>query len=68
MRIALERAARRGQIDAPDALPDRLVTLPVVLVVHDLFMAHRTPTDADLEEIVDQLFLPLVTHQRGQLP
>ncbi|WP_257981066.1 TetR/AcrR family transcriptional regulator [Streptomyces sp. CB02959] len=68
MRTALERAARRGEIDAPDALPDRLVTLPVVLVVHELFMARRTPTDADLEEIVDQLFLPLVAHQLGQHP
>lgn len=66
MRTVLDRAARRGEIDAAEPLPDRLVTLPVVLVLHDLFMARRTPTDADLEEIVDRLFLPLVTHGRGQ--
>ncbi|GAA4235699.1 AcrR family transcriptional regulator [Streptosporangium album] len=66
MRTVLERAARRGEVDAADPLPDRLVTLPVVLVVHDLFTARRIPTDADLEEIVDRLFLPLVMHRRGQ--
>ncbi len=65
MRTVLERAARRGEIDAVDTLPDRLVTLPVVLVVHDLFMARRTPTDADLEDIVDELFLPLVGNRPG---
>lgn len=66
MRTVLERAARRGEVDAAEPLPDRLVTLPVVLVVHDLFMARRTPTEADLEEIVDRLFLPLVMDRRGR--
>ncbi|GAA1165940.1 TetR/AcrR family transcriptional regulator [Streptomyces hebeiensis] len=66
MRTVLERAARRGEVDAAEPLPDRLVTLPVVLVVHDLFMARRTPPDTELEEIVDRLFLPLVTHGRGR--
>ncbi|MFH8409191.1 TetR/AcrR family transcriptional regulator [Streptomyces sp. NPDC018019] len=64
MRTLLERAARRGEVGgAVEALPDRLVTLPVVLVVHELFMARRTPAEADLEEIVDRLFLPLVGHR-----
>ncbi|MFI5798036.1 TetR/AcrR family transcriptional regulator C-terminal ligand-binding domain-containing protein [Streptomyces sp. NPDC051677] len=62
MRTVLERAARRGEIDAVGSLPDRLVTLPVVLVVHDLFMARRTPADDELQEIVDRLFLPLIGH------
>lgn len=66
MRTMLERAARRGEIDAVESLPDRLVTLPVVLVVHDLFMARRTPADDEPEEIVDRLFLPLVRHGRGR--
>ncbi|MET9290653.1 TetR/AcrR family transcriptional regulator [Streptomyces sp. NPDC003077] len=65
MRTVLERAARRGEIEDADLLPDRLVTLPVVLVVHDLFVARRTPADADLEEIVDRVFLPLVVRGRG---
>ncbi|KNB50566.1 TetR/AcrR family transcriptional regulator [Streptomyces caatingaensis] len=59
MRTVLERAAARGEIGAPGSLPDRVVTLPVVLVVHELFLAHRTPSEGDLEEIVDRLFLPL---------
>lgn len=66
MRTVLERAARRGEVDDANALPDRLVTLPLVLVVHELFMARRTPSDADLEEIVDVLFLPLVRREPGR--
>ncbi|WP_327320065.1 TetR/AcrR family transcriptional regulator [Streptomyces sp. NBC_01235] len=66
MRTVLERAARRAEIDAVESLPDRLVTLPVVLVLHDLFMARRTPADGELEEIVDRLFLPLVRHGRDR--
>ncbi|WP_351235815.1 TetR-like C-terminal domain-containing protein [Streptomyces sp. NPDC002133] len=65
MRTVLERAARRGEIDPAASLHDRLLTLPVVLVTHELLMAHHTPYDADLEEIVDLLFLPLVTHRRA---
>ncbi|WP_242579494.1 TetR/AcrR family transcriptional regulator [Streptomyces sp. MST-110588] len=65
MRTVLERAERRGEAGAVDALPGRLVSLPVVLVVHELFMARRTPDEAELEEIVDELFLPLVMRGRG---
>lgn len=66
MRTVLDRAAHRGEIDSAAALPDRLVALPVVLVLHEILMARRTPSDADLEEIVDLLFLPLVMLQKGQ--
>ncbi|MET7791301.1 TetR/AcrR family transcriptional regulator [Streptomyces sp900116325] len=66
MRTVLDRAAHRGEIDSAAPLPDRLVTLPVVLVLHELLMARHTPSDADLEEIVDLLFLPLVMLQKGQ--
>ncbi|MEU4537873.1 TetR/AcrR family transcriptional regulator [Streptosporangium sp. NPDC023825] len=66
MRTVLDRAARRGEIDPAASLPDRLVALPVVLVLHELLMARRTPSDTDLEEIVDLLFLPLVMPQEGQ--
>ncbi|MGI5336296.1 TetR/AcrR family transcriptional regulator [Streptomyces sp. CA-181903] len=65
MRTVLDRAARRGEIDPAVPLPDRLVTLPVALTVHDLFLAHRTPDEADLEEIVDVLFLPLLPRGGG---
>lgn len=66
MRTVLDRAAHRGEIDSAAPLPDRLVALPVVLVLHELLMARHTPSDADLEEIVDLLFLPLVMLQKGQ--
>ncbi|GAA0396199.1 TetR/AcrR family transcriptional regulator [Streptomyces luteireticuli] len=65
MRTVLERAAGRGEIGPPASLPDRVVTLPVALVVHELFLARRTPTDADLEDIADLLFLPLVGLRHG---
>ncbi|MGK5638539.1 TetR/AcrR family transcriptional regulator [Streptomyces sp. URMC 126] len=65
MRTVLDRAARRGELAPAAPLPDRLVTLPVVLTVHDLLVAHRTPAEADLEEIVDELFLPLVRRGSG---
>lgn len=65
MRTVLERAADRGEIDPSVRLPDRLVGLPVVLVLHDLLMVHRTPSEADLEEVVDLLFLPLVMRGAG---
>ncbi|MEV0010767.1 TetR/AcrR family transcriptional regulator [Streptomyces sp. NPDC047973] len=60
MRTVLARAVRRGEVDPALPLPDRLVSLPVVQVLHELLMAHHTPSEGDLEEIVDQLFLPLV--------
>ncbi|WP_244943260.1 TetR/AcrR family transcriptional regulator [Streptomyces inhibens] len=68
MRTVLDRAARRGEIDPAAPLPDRLVTLPVVLVVNELMMARHTPSDADLEEVVDLLFLPLVMHHQRRQP
>ncbi|MFD6276352.1 TetR/AcrR family transcriptional regulator C-terminal ligand-binding domain-containing protein [Streptomyces sp. NPDC060209] len=65
MPTVLDRAARRGEIDPAVPLPDRLVALPVVLVLHEILMAHRTPSEADLEEVVDLLFLPLVRLNAG---
>ncbi|MFE3515260.1 TetR/AcrR family transcriptional regulator [Streptomyces sp. NPDC059166] len=65
MREILARAAGRGEIDPALALPDRVVSLPVVQVLHELLMAHRAPSESDLEEIVDVLFLPLVGRAEG---
>ncbi|MFD5872679.1 hypothetical protein [Streptomyces sp. NPDC060322] len=59
MRTVLDRAAQRGEID-PAA------SLPVVVVLHELPVARRTPSDALLEEIVDLLFLPLVMLQKDR--
>jgi len=58
--VVFERAARRGEISA-DQLTDRMKTLPFDLLRNE-FLATLGPTDdATLDEIVDTLFLPLVT-------
>jgi AcrR family transcriptional regulator len=60
MSVILERAAARGEID-PGRLSPRILSLPVDLVRHDLIMTQRPVPDATLTEIVDKIFLPLVT-------
>ena len=51
-------AAARGQ--AREHVPDRVVRLPLDLVRHELILTHRPPSQQTLEEIVDEIFLPLV--------
>jgi AcrR family transcriptional regulator len=59
MQQALARAAARGE--AREHVPERVARLPLDLIRHDLILTHRPPTSETLEEIVDQIFLPLVT-------
>lgn len=60
MAAVIQRAVERGEV-APDRLTARIVSLPVDLVRHDLIM-NRTPLpDGTLIEIVDRVFLPLVS-------
>jgi AcrR family transcriptional regulator len=59
MQIVLDRAVARGEID-PDRLSPRIATLPLDLVRHDLIMNRSPVPEADLIEIVDRIFLPLV--------
>lgn len=54
-----DRAAARGEID-PAGLTGRMKTLPFDLLRAELLMTLRPIPDADVEEIVDTLFLPLV--------
>ncbi|MFE2418175.1 TetR-like C-terminal domain-containing protein [Streptomyces hokutonensis] len=55
-----ERAAERGEVPTAD-LPERIVTLPTDLLRHEIVLSDRPVTDAALEEIVDDVLLPLVT-------
>jgi AcrR family transcriptional regulator len=60
MELMLERAAERGEID-PARLSPRIRTLPEDIVRHDLIMNQQPVPDSTLVEIVDKIFLPLVT-------
>jgi AcrR family transcriptional regulator len=59
MNQALARAAARGE--AREHVPERVARLPLDLIRHELILTHRPPSSETLEEIVDQIFLPLVT-------
>jgi hypothetical protein len=59
MSTVLTHAAERGEI-ATAELPDRVVTLPVDLLRHQLLLTRDPVEDATLTEIVDDVFLPLV--------
>jgi AcrR family transcriptional regulator len=58
MRQALAHAGARGE--AREHVPERVVRLPLDLIRHELILTHRSPSSQTLEEIVDQIFLPLV--------
>ena len=55
---ALARAVARGE--AREHVPERVARLPLDLVRHELILTHQPPSSETLEEIVDQIFLPLV--------
>jgi AcrR family transcriptional regulator len=59
MHQALARAAARGE--AREHVPERIAQLPLDLILHELILTHRSSSSETLEEIVDQIFLPLVT-------
>jgi AcrR family transcriptional regulator len=62
MNEALARAATRGE--ARERVPERVARLPLDLIRHELILTHRSPSSKTLEEIVDQIFLPLVAPGR----
>jgi len=53
----LDRAAARGEARA-DISP-RVARLPLDLLRHELILTHQPPSQRTLEEIVDEIFLPL---------
>jgi AcrR family transcriptional regulator len=59
----LDRAVRRGEIDARRLTP-RVRALPGDLLRHELMMTLKPVPRKTIEEIVDQVFLPLVKPER----
>ncbi len=62
MTTILKRAAERGEARA-DVSP-RIATLPTDLFRNELFVTRTPPTERVIAEIVDEVFLPLVTEPR----
>jgi len=58
MRVILERASKRGEVDAR-RIPPRVATLPVDLMRHELLVTRAAVPVSVLCEIVDEVFLPL---------
>jgi AcrR family transcriptional regulator len=59
MAVVLERARSRGEISA-DRISSRIARLPFDLYRHELIVTQAVVPDSVLEEIVDDVFLPLV--------
>jgi AcrR family transcriptional regulator len=59
---ALAAASNRGEIVADGLLP-RLRRLPVDLAQHEMFVTRQPLSDQQIDEIVDDVFLPLVTRR-----
>ena len=59
IQVALDRAVARGEVD-PARITPRMVGMPFDLFRHEYVMGLGVVPDAVLEEIVDELWLPLV--------
>lgn len=60
METIIERAVHRGELAASP--PTRIVELPADLLRHELFMTMAAVPRKRMEEIVDDVFLPLATN------
>ncbi len=58
MTDVLDRAGARGEIR--DDISPRVARLPIDLLRHELILTQQPPSQRALEEIVDDIFLPLV--------
>jgi AcrR family transcriptional regulator len=58
----VNRAAERGEID-PDRLTPRIIDLPFDLFRNEMMMTLKPVPDHVLRQIVDDIFIPLVTAQ-----
>lgn len=59
MQEPIRRGIDRGEIDSSRLSP-RVLRLPLSLVLHDTIITGRRISDEAIEQIVDQVFLPLV--------
>jgi hypothetical protein len=60
MDTIVRRAVDRGEID-PERVTPRLIALPFDLFRHELLMTLTAVPDKVVREIVDDIFLPLIT-------
>jgi hypothetical protein len=60
MKTILARAIHRGEIDATRLTP-RIASLPTDLARHEVLMTFAPLSDAAIREIVEEVFLPLVS-------
>jgi AcrR family transcriptional regulator len=60
---AVNRAVERGEID-PARLTPRIIDLPFDLFRHEMMMTLKLVPDHVLRQIVDDIFIPLVTTQQ----
>jgi AcrR family transcriptional regulator len=65
METILKRAADRGEARA--GVENRIATLPTALFRNELFLARTPPSEGTLVEIVDDVFLPLVRPEPGEV-
>ena len=59
MQTIIRRAVNRGEV-ATARLTPRIVSLPTDLARHEILMAFTPLSDKAINEIVDELFLPLI--------
>jgi len=59
MQLLLDRAEARGEVDL-SGVSQRVIELPLSLVRHDLLMNLAGVSDAVIDEIVDDVWLPLL--------
>jgi AcrR family transcriptional regulator len=65
--LALQRAVGRGEIE-PTRLTPRIADLPFDLWRHEVLMTLKPVPDHVLRQIVDDIFIPLVTPAAGPHP
>jgi hypothetical protein len=61
----MEAVADRGEARA--GVENKIATLPTALFRNELFLARTPPSEGTLVEIVDDVFLPLVRPQPGEV-
>jgi len=62
MQTVVRRAVERGEVTAAHLTP-RIISLPFDLVRHEALMTLKPITPETILEIVDDIFLPLVSHR-----
>ena len=62
MQTVVRRAVERGEVTAAHLAP-RIISLPFDLVRHEALMTLKPITPETILEIVDDIFLPLVSHR-----